>query len=44
MMPFIKSSEFLCGNTRGEYGVGSERRKREREKNNNRLMELEKVR
>jgi hypothetical protein len=38
-MPFIKSSEYLLGNTRGENVAGSERRKREREKENNRLME-----
>jgi hypothetical protein len=34
MMLFIKSSEYLWGNTTGESVVGSDRRKREREKEN----------
>ncbi len=32
MMLFIKSLEYLCGNTTGEKVVASERRKRERER------------
>jgi hypothetical protein len=42
MMPFIKLSEYLWGSTTGENIVGSERRRREREKENSRLTELEK--
>jgi hypothetical protein len=39
MMPFIKLSKYLCQITTGENRAGSERRKREREKENSRLME-----
>jgi hypothetical protein len=38
-MPFIKSAVYLMGNTTGENMVGSEKRKREREKENSRLTE-----
>jgi len=38
-MPFIKSSDYLWKNTTGENLVGSERRKREREKESSRLAE-----
>jgi hypothetical protein len=39
MMPFIKSSEYLWGNTTGENIVGNERRKRDIEKENSGLAE-----
>ncbi len=39
MMSFIKSSEYLLENATGENVVGSERRKREREKENRGLTE-----
>jgi hypothetical protein len=38
-MLFIKSAEYLWGDTTGEKLVGTERRKREREKENRGLME-----
>jgi hypothetical protein len=38
-MTFIKLSEYLWGDTTGENGVGSKRRKRKREKENSRLTE-----
>jgi hypothetical protein len=44
MIPFIKSSEYLWGNTRGENIVGNERRKRERKKEKSGLREGEKER
>jgi hypothetical protein len=39
LMLFIKSAEYLWGDTTGEKLVGTERRKREREKENRGLME-----
>jgi hypothetical protein len=39
MLPFIKSLEYLWENTTGEDIEGSERRKREREKENSGLVE-----
>jgi hypothetical protein len=43
-MPFIKSSEYLCGIATGENIVGNERRKREGEKENSRLTGWERER
>jgi hypothetical protein len=39
MMPFIKLSEYLWGNTTGENVVGSERRMRVRGQENRGLIE-----
>ncbi len=39
MIWFIKLSQYLCGNATGENIVGSERRKREREKETSGLTE-----
>jgi hypothetical protein len=39
MMPFIKSSEYLCENATGKNRVGNKQIQREREKESNRLTE-----